>query len=611
MNLEMIEEAKAFLGNEYFKGLDINFEKVSDPSYLEIYRNKSIVLIKYGELASLFRGLTYIKENNKKEEYDQIFHKHFRSNCWMIDVSRNAVMRKEELKKIILMMSLFGLNRFMLYTEDTYELKKYPYFGYLRGKYTVEDIKELVEYGESLGVELVPCIETLDHLGRVLRYDAFNEMQDGISCLNVGEEATYEFIEEMIKVCREAYKTNIIHLGMDESMSMGLGKYLLKHGYYENRIEMFNNLLKRVDEICKKYGFHPIIWSDMYFRLLDENGTYYNDKELTDDIIKIIPSDVDLVYWDYYHDNQDIYETMLKKHLKLKNNILFAGGAWNWSTFAPYVKIALERSKISLEVMIKHHLKDVMVTTWGDFGAECSNLVTLPCLASYSMMDFEGEFNEEHLSSLFEAVCDEKLENFKLLDLVNEPNGINKVSEYNAGRYFFYQDPLLGLFDYYIKDNFAKQYASYLPKLEKAIKESKNYAYLYQMTYDLINVLKDKVDLGVKLRKAYKVKDKDALTSILNNTLPTIMENIAKFEISFRTRWMKENKPFGYDVVNGRIGYLKNRLLSTYNVLAAYLNKEIDKIEELEEEILPYSTKVDGESLFVGPWPYIVSPCEV
>ena len=100
MNLKMIEEAKAFLGNEYFKGLDINFEKVNDPSYLEIYRNKSIVLIKYGELASLFRGLTYIKENASKDEYDKVFHKHFRSNCWMIDVSRNAVMRKEELKKI-------------------------------------------------------------------------------------------------------------------------------------------------------------------------------------------------------------------------------------------------------------------------------------------------------------------------------------------------------------------------------------------------------------------------------------------------------------------------------------------------------------------------------
>ena len=84
----------------------------------------------------------------------------------------------------------------------------YPYFGYLRGKYTVKDLQELDEYGASLGVELVPCIETLDHLGRVLRWDAFNNIQDGPSNINVGEEATYEFIEEMIKTCRKCYKTN-------------------------------------------------------------------------------------------------------------------------------------------------------------------------------------------------------------------------------------------------------------------------------------------------------------------------------------------------------------------------------------------------------------------
>ena len=612
MNLElMINEAKSFLGNSYFEGLNISYKKVDDASYLKISRKNSDVLIEYGELASLFRGLTYIKEMKNSNEYEREFHKHFRSNCWMIDVSRNAVMKKEELKRIIMMMALFGLNRLMLYTEDTYELKKYPYFGYLRGKYTVDDLKELVAYGESLGVELIPCIETLDHLARVLRYDAFGEMQDGISCLNVGEEATYEFIEEMIKTCREAFNTNIIHLGMDESMGMGLGKYLLKHGYNPNRIEMFNNHLKRVNEICKKYNFHPIIWSDMYFRLLDENGGYYTDKELTEEVIKIIPEDVDLVYWDYYHDNRENYDVMLKKHLKLQNNILFAGGAWNWASFAPFIKIALARSKTALEVMIEHNLKDVMVTTWGDFGAECSNFTALPCLAIFSLFDFEGEYNENHLNSLFEAVCDEKLENFKLLDLVNEPNGDNKISEFNSGRYFFYQDPLLGLFDAYVKDNYAKQYSSYLPLLKNAIKESKNFTYLYQMTYDLINVLKDKVDLGVKLRKAYKAKDRDTLVNILNNVIPAIMENIAKFEISFANRWKKENKLFGYDVINGRIGYLKNRLLSTYNVLAAYLNNEIDKIEELEEDILPYSVHMKDDSVFVGPWPYIVSPCEV
>ena len=37
-----------------------------------------------------------------------------------------------------------GLNSMMLYTEDTYTVDNYPYFGYLRGRYSKEELKEIV-----------------------------------------------------------------------------------------------------------------------------------------------------------------------------------------------------------------------------------------------------------------------------------------------------------------------------------------------------------------------------------------------------------------------------------------------------------------------------------
>ena len=415
----------------------------------------------------------------------------------------------------------------------------------------------------------------------------------------------------MIKTCRECFKCDVIHVGMDECMGLGLGKYLLKNGMPQDRMKLFNDHLKRVIDICKKYNFRPIIWSDMFFRLIDSEGGYYTDKDLTPEIISMIPQDVDLVYWDYYHDGRKVYETMLKKHLVLKNRVLFAGGAWNWSSFAPFTKIALERSETALEIMIENKVKDVLVTTWGDFGAECSNFVVLPCLACYSVFDFEGKKDKAALDSIFLAVTGEKLEDFHLLDLPNEPEKPGKISEYNCGRYFFYQDPLLGLFDASVKEGFGEKYASYLPRLEKVIKQNTNYRYLYQFTYDLIKVLQDKVELGVKLRKAYRNKNIEELQRIKDKVIPQILSSIKDFEISCENRWNIENRPFGYDVIDGRIGFLKNRLQSAIRVLDAYLNKQIDKIEELEEDILPYSTRMKSEELFMGPWPFIVSPCEV
>ena len=59
-----------------------------------------------------------------------------------------------------------GYQEVYLYTEDTYDLPDYPFFGYMRGKYSPEEIRFLDEKSCSLGLELIPCIQTLGHLER-------------------------------------------------------------------------------------------------------------------------------------------------------------------------------------------------------------------------------------------------------------------------------------------------------------------------------------------------------------------------------------------------------------------------------------------------------------
>ena len=74
----------------------------------------------------------------------------------MIDVSRNAVMKVPQLKKYVYYLSAMGYNCLELYAEDTYKIEGEPYFGYFRGGYTAEEIKELDAYAKSKGIELIP-----------------------------------------------------------------------------------------------------------------------------------------------------------------------------------------------------------------------------------------------------------------------------------------------------------------------------------------------------------------------------------------------------------------------------------------------------------------------
>ena len=88
----------------------------------------------------------------------------FKSFGVMIDCSRNAVMSPNGLKRYLPLLKKMGYNCVMLYTEDTYEVADEPYFGYMRGRYTCEELRELDEYAAGLGIELIPCIQTLAHL---------------------------------------------------------------------------------------------------------------------------------------------------------------------------------------------------------------------------------------------------------------------------------------------------------------------------------------------------------------------------------------------------------------------------------------------------------------
>lgn len=73
----------------------------------------------------------------------------------MIDCSRDAVMTVDKLKNFITILAKFGYDSVQLYTEDTYEIDGEPYFGYMRGRYTKEEIRTLGKFCRKLGVELI------------------------------------------------------------------------------------------------------------------------------------------------------------------------------------------------------------------------------------------------------------------------------------------------------------------------------------------------------------------------------------------------------------------------------------------------------------------------
>ena len=82
--------------------------------------------------AQFFRGLGLLRERlaGGAAPFEQTEAPVFRGLGASFDLSRNAVMTVDALKRMLCRMALMGYNEAYLYTEDTYALPEYPFFGY-------------------------------------------------------------------------------------------------------------------------------------------------------------------------------------------------------------------------------------------------------------------------------------------------------------------------------------------------------------------------------------------------------------------------------------------------------------------------------------------------
>ena len=469
----------------------------------------------------------------------------------------------------------------MLYTEDTYEIDEYPYFGYMRGAYTKYELKDLDKYAISLGIELIPCIQTLGHLKMALRWPFADAIKDRPDILLCDEPEAYKFIEGMLKTCRECFSTNKIHIGMDEAHDVGLGKYMDKHGF-QNRFDILSRHLEKVKEMADKYGFEPMMWSDMFFRLTSETGDYYDmNAVVSEDVRRKIPN-VTQVYWDYYHEDINTYRTLLEKHIELGQNVVFAGGIWTWQGMGINYAKTLRTTVPALKACREADISDVFATMWGDDGGEVNVYSALLGMQLFSECANNEDVSEEQLRERFFECTGYDMESFKALEIDDYPSEWCHASEaLTISKQALCQDILLGLFDKNFEGIDLKGH--YKSKLEnlKNIEAPAGLEALFNYHRQLLMVLIQKCDMGLRITEAYKKFDVPKIT-VLISELETLYKDIEILHQKFRILWLSTNKPFGLDRADLRFGGLLARVKAAIERLTDFSVGKIEKIEELE-----------------------------
>lgn len=577
-----------------------------------VTRRGNAAELHYTRRAEIFRGLSLLRQHWAEGDFSVAEKSRFDSCGIMIDCSRGAVAKPETIEWFQCKMALMGANLLMLYTEDTYEVPGRPYFGYLRGRYTQDELRRMDESAWELGIEMIPCIQTLAHLERALQWwRPFVAVRDTADVLYVGKEETYRLLDEMIAAASAPFRSKRIHIGMDEAFGLGLGRRLSEQGY-TNAGELMRIHLREVEEILAKHGLEAMMWSDMFFHACSPGDmAYAPGTVLTDEVLAQIPPHIQQVYWHYYSETEDNYDFFLGQHDRMPAKTAFAGAVWSWNGHATDYRKAFRAAPAALRQCEKHEVRDVFITAWMDDGAEASIRSLLLGMQLYSEYNYTGTVDPEHLERRFAVCAGASARAFYNISLLNAPLEF-PLQQYNttsAVKTLLYEDPLMpvheadfegllheayfsGLAQEY--DGYAQAYPEYAPM----------FAYYRELarTAALKCVWHNRAAVAVRAHDREAVRQLGTLADELIGQLRTLSE-------VWSALWYQDNKPFGFEVLDIRLGGCINRFYTAKNRLRAFAEGELADLEELTCEKLPYLRNDENEIEGSSNWGRIASAC--
>lgn len=485
----------------------------------------------------------------------------------MVDLSRNAVFKVAYFKQVLLKKALLGFNVVWLYMEDVYELENYPKFGYLRGRYSLKELNELDDYAINLGIELVPCIQTLGHMGQFLRWPSSETFKDQSDVLMIHE--SIPLIESMIRFCKEAFKSNQIHIGMDETFGFSFGQHYKKYGY-TNPEELFLQHLNTVNGLCLKAGYQSVLmWSDMFFRHRSKVNYYYDTTiQFEEDFINKIPTNVGLVYWDYYNLSVEIYEKMLEIHQRTNRRVIMASGVWIWTKLAYDHEQTKKTAKLAIEAAKKTGIQEIIFTQWQDDGA---------------YVDYETSY--QGLFDVTQWACGNQVDEHYLMYLTNNSyQNYQIISQINQVGYYpvrlLWDDLLLGI---YLNNEIGYDEKKLIPWINRTKKHIQKLKEIDQTHHKLIvEVLHLKLEIRASFLKGYFTTYDLSHTMVL---LKRFKVSIKSLSLSFDAMWHERYKPFGLEVLQSRLYAQIKRADEAMYWISAYTNKEVDSIPFFDETI--------------------------
>ena len=581
-----IEKFCRFFGAETGSGgMEIRARKGS--GNLTVISDGKEVQISYPTRGAFYHGLSFCLQNDGKRFALERKFEGVRLGI-LRDCARNAVLSERGAEDLSILAAALGYDSIGLNLEDLLEVEAYPYFGNLRGRYSREQIENVTATAELFGIEIVPCLQTLSDLPAAFKRDVFYEINDTDDVLLADDERTYAFLDAMIGTAAERFSSKRVQIGMRGAARMFRGKYLAAHGDAD-RAEVYVRHLARVTEICKKYGLEPCIWSDAVETFCRA------DRDFAKEFQERFP-DLAVCFAD-----AEGADDLEERTRAFSANRILAGDARTRTGFAPSSDLAEQTLLSAFGRFRRSGGGEFVVALWD--GSECLSSCSAGTLLRLAEQARGGDCSEDAINERCVALFGNSHDEFLLLQRVNGAGGTS-----NRSSYLLYNDPLIGIMDAHATPDMEEEYARLGVSLSAAAEKRGKFEGTFEALAALCDVLKVKANLGNRIRSAYEIRDRATLAEIAEQTLPDLARKTKVFYETFRRAYLAENKSFGFEITQFRIGGLLFRLESSARTLKEYLSGKRERIDALERKRLPvFAESKVGKDVFFDRYREIVT----
>ncbi|MEM2528193.1 MAG: beta-N-acetylhexosaminidase [Ignisphaera sp.] len=275
--------------------------------------------------------------------------------------------------------------------------------GFFRGRYSENELKEIVDYGANLGIEVFPSLELCGHMENILilppfhRYSEWHNPKEGV--LNVDNEEAREFAYNLLKEVVDFFPSRYIHIGGDETWALGRGRSLDKSLKFIGP-ELYERHHYNMIKIVKTRNKVPMVWGDMIAAAYLRESEKEQWKRLLDSPIW---KEVVVVNWDYSPNSKEYFREKIRLFKEKNIEQIVAPGLWNWNRYYPDFPTALENLKNFLEAAREEGISGFLVTAWGDDGSECLfSLLDPLILAAIEFAEGNGNWEDKWASLIGE-----------------------------------------------------------------------------------------------------------------------------------------------------------------------------------------------------------------